>query len=48
MVEMWLKPLSGLNTKYPGGIKCFSIHADPYIVTMKSLEKVPLDSVRHL
>ena len=36
------KPLSEFNTKYSGGIDCFSIHADPCIVVMKSSIKVPL------
>ena len=27
-VEMWAKSLSEFNTKYPGGINCFSVHAN--------------------
>ena len=47
VVEMQAKPLSEFNKKYFGDIDCFSIHADTCIVIMKSLVKVPQDSVRH-
>ena len=42
---MWMKSLFEFNTKYSEGIECFSIHADPCIVIMKTSVKVPLDSV---
>ena len=47
VVEMCTKSLTEFNTKYSGGIDCFFIHADPFIMIMKSLVKVPLDPVRH-
>ena len=43
VVEMWAKQLSEFNSKYSRGIDCFSIHADPCTVMMKSSVKVPLD-----
>ena len=46
VVEMWAKPLSEFNTKYPGGINYFSIHAN--LVIMKILVKVPPYLVRYL
>ena len=48
VVEMWVKPLSDFNTKYPGCINCISIYVDPCIFIMKSLIKVPLNLVRYL
>ena len=43
-----VKPLSEFNTKYFGGIDCFSIRANPCIVIIESLAEVQLDSIRHL
>ena len=47
VVEIWVKLLSGFNTKYSGSIDIFFIHCDSCIMTMKSLLKVPLDSIRY-